>query len=184
MSQINFVKDRIKSLSKLEEQDKRFFKISLYIALFLIGSLAIVLGVKLYLSSEFKNVESSRTIILQRIESQEESEKTFVLFASKLQILSDIFVKREDKQEAISYFSQVFGPDVTIGKIAYDASSQLLAFELVAADVFSLERVFDVLDNEQTQSKFADLEKGSLQRNARGHYQTQITVLMNQEELK
>ena len=100
----------------------------------------------------------------------------------KDEFLSGVFQKRKDKQEAISYFSQIFGPDVIIEKIAYDADSQLLSFRLMAADIFTLEKVFELLSTQQSTQKFSSLTKSSLKRTNSGIYQMQITVVMGEEK--
>lgn len=91
------------------------------------------------------------------------------------------FVKRQDKQDAIKYFTKVFGPDVVVEKIAYDASSQLLAFGLRAADVFILERVFQVLAETADSKKFTQVSKSDLQRGGQASYRMQITVVLAEE---
>jgi len=182
MANINFVQQRLKKLTKLEKKDKETFKIASTITLVLLLILAAILGYKLYLTSQLNQVKSSQDIFLSRIKKQEEKEKTFVLFVNKLRVLSSIFQKRKDKQEAINYFSQIFGPDVTIEKIVYDADSQLLTFRLMAADIFTLDKVFELLSTKQSTERFTSLAKSNLQRIASGVYQMQITVVVGKEE--
>ena len=70
---------------------------------------------------------------------------------------------------------------MVIDRIAYDASSQFLAFGVMAADVFTLENVFETLASEQSVQKFSSLTKSNLQRNSKGIYQMQITVVLGKE---
>ena len=182
MADINFVRQRLKKLTKLEKKDKETFKLIAISTSVLLLILAVILGYKLYLTSQLKEVESSRENFLSRIKKQEEREKSFVLFVNKLRVLSGVFQKRKDKQEAISYFSQIFGPDVIIEKIAYDAESQLLSFRLMAADIFTLEKVFELLSTQQSTQKFSSLTKSSLKRTNSGIYQMQITVVIGEEK--
>ncbi len=182
MADINFVRQRLKKLTKLEKKDKETFRLVAISTSVLLLILAVILGYKLYLTSQLKEVESSRENFLSRIKKQEEREKSFVLFVNKLRVLSGVFQKRKDKQEAISYFSQIFGPDVIIEKIAYDAESQLLSFRLMAADIFTLEKVFELLSTQQSTQKFSSLTKSSLKRTSSGIYQMQITVVIGEEK--
>ncbi|MBT4358967.1 MAG: hypothetical protein HOD22_03375 [Candidatus Pacebacteria bacterium] len=182
MADINFVRQRIKKLTKIEERDQEVFRISAIITSALLLMLAVVLGYKIYLTSQLNEIKSNQNNYLSRIKKQEEREKTFVLFVNKLRVLSNIFQKRKDKQEAISYFSQIFGDDVTIERIVYDANSQLLTFRLMSADIFSLENVFELLSNQQSIEKFSSLSKSNLQRTTSGVYQMQVTVVMGKKE--
>lgn len=181
MKEINFVRQRIKNLTKLEQNDKKIFKISAIVTSVLLLILAGTFGLKLFFVSQLSEIESSKKSILGRIKSQESTERSFVLFISKLRVLSGIFTQRKDKQDAIAYFSQVFGSDVVIDKMAYDADSQLLAFGVLAEDVFSLESVFNTLSSEQSSQRFSSLTKSNLQRNNKGIYQMQITVVLDEE---
>jgi hypothetical protein len=182
MADINFVRQRLKKLSKIEKKDKGVFQTAAIVTSVLLLVLAFLLGYKLYLTSQLNEIESSQNNFLSRIKKQEEREKSFVLFVNKLRVLSSIFQKRKDKQQAINYFSQIFGPDVTIEKIVYDADSQLLTFRLIAADIFTLEKVFELLSTEQSIKRFSSLAKSNLQRTSSGVYQMQVTVVMEVEE--
>ena len=185
MASINFVRQRIRKLNKLEKKDKKIFKIVAITAAVLLIFLAIVLGIKIYLTTQIKGLQSSQQAFLRRIELQEDKEKSFILFVSKLRTLSGVFQDRPDKQDAISYFTQIFGPDVTIEKIAFDAESQLLVFRLMSANIFTLQQVFDVLSSEATAEKFSSLTKGSLQRTGKGIYQMEISVVVGEiDEVK
>lgn len=182
MADINFVRQRLKKLTKLEKKDKEYFKIAAIITSVLLLILAGISSYKIYLTSQLKGIENEQKGFLSRIEQQEEKEKSFVLFVNKLRVLSDVFQKRKDKQDAIGYFSQIFGSDVTIEKIAYDADSELLTFRLMSADIFTLEKVFELLSTEQSTQKFASLTKSNLKRTSNGIYQMQITVVIGEEE--
>ncbi len=178
MADINFVRQRLKKLSKIEKKDKSVFQTTTTVVSVLLLILAVVLGYKLYLTSQLKGIKSSQDNFLSRIKKQEAREKSFVLFVNKLRVLSSIFQKRKDKQQAIDYFTQIFGPDVTIERIVYDVDTQLLTFRLLAADIFTLEKVFDLLSAEQSTTRFSSLAKSNLQRTAAGIYQMQVTVVM------
>ncbi|MBU2543019.1 hypothetical protein KJ707_00415 [Patescibacteria group bacterium] len=181
MMDINFVRNRIKTLTKLAQGDKKIFNIAgVTTAVFLV-ILVGIFGLRFYLISQLSKIENSKQSLLARIKSQENTEKSFVIFVDKLRVLSGVFAERKDKQDAISYFSQVFGSDVVIDRIAYDASSQFLAFGVMAADVFTLENVFETLASEQSVQKFSSLTKSNLQRNSKGIYQMQITVVLGKE---
>lgn len=182
MADINFVRQRVKKLTKLEKKDKKTFQITIIVTSALLLILAAVLGYKIFLTSQLNEVETSQKIFLGRIKQQEAREKSFVLFVNKLKVLSSVFQKRKNKQEAIDYFSQVFGPDVVIEKIVYDSNSELLTFRLLAADIFTLEGVFDLLSSDQSGQNFLSLIKSNLQRTSSGTYQMQITVMMGGEE--
>lgn len=178
---INFVRQRLRKLTKTEKKDKATFRIVATIMAILLAILIATLSYKLYLVSRLREIDSSQRNYLARIKKQEDREKSFVLFVNKLRVLSNIFQKRKDKQEAINYFSQVFGPDVTIEQIVYDSDTQLLTFRLIAADIFTLEKVFTLLSTQQAITKFSSLAKSNLQRTDSGVYQMQVTVTVGEE---
>lgn len=180
MAQINFVRQRVKKLSKLAIQDKKIFKLTAIITAIFLLILLGVIGVRFYFLKQLKQVGADQDAMLEEVKSYENRERSFVLFVNKLEVLSKIFLKRQDKQDAIEYFTQVFGPDVVLERIAYDAQAQLLAFGLRAADVFTLERVFQVLSETVEGKGFTEVNKSNLQRTDQGSYQMQITVVLGE----
>ena len=182
MADINFVSQRVRKLTNLEQQDQQVFKIVAIITSVILLIFTGISSYKLYLNSRLKKIENSQTTLLNQIKQEEDTEKSFVLFVNKLRVLSEIFQERKDKQDAINYFSQIFGPDVTIGRIAYDAESELISFRLMSADVFTLENVFTLLASDQSTQKFSSLNKTNLQRTTSGVYAMQVTVMLDQSE--
>lgn len=181
MSEINFVRQRVRQLTQAEARDKKIFRILAIVAGVLFLFFGGVFGYKLYLNSELEKVQTAQESYLQLISTQEEQEKSFVVFVHKIRTLAQIFETRQSKQAAIEYFSQVFGDEVTIARMAYDASSGLLAFSLQAKDVFTLNEVFSVIDSEQTLQSFSSLSKSGLQRSDTGTYQLQVSVLLGDQ---
>lgn len=182
MSQINFVRQRVKKLSQLGRRDKKIFKIVTILSSFFLLLLISILGFRFYFLKQLQQVEAQQNNLKQQVKAYEEREKSFVLFVNKLETLSQLFLKRQDKQDAIAYFTQVFGPAVVIDQMAYDAEDQLLAFNLRSADVFALEEAFAVLAQTKTQDQFVQVSQSNLKRNEQGIYRLQVTVLLAEEK--
>ncbi len=182
MAQINFVRQRVKKLSEQEAKDQRIFKLVSIVTGFFLLALLGVIGGRFYFLGQIKEVEAAQTNLRQQVKSYEEREQAFVIFVNKLKTLSQIFIKRQDKQDAISYFTQVFGSEVVIDQMAYDASEQLLTFGVRAADIFALDEVFQILSETAESDRFAEVNRSNLQRTAEGFYRIQVTVVLAEEE--
>jgi len=175
---INFLRERRKKLTKQQVLDQKLFKVfsGIGIGIFLVflGSV----GARLALAYNLNQITQKQNRMLQVVRSQEANEKSYVIFAAKLRVISELFVQRRDKQEAIKYFSTLFGPDVTVSDIAYEADSALLTFGLQAKNIFTLENVFGNLRNPQVKEQFAAVAASELRRDKTGSYQTTITVTL------
>lgn len=182
MANINFVSLRQKKLSKLSQKDLRVFKIAGLVTGIFLTILALLSAYKIYLNLQLKKTEQAQQQILSQIKNQEDLERSFIVFVNKLNILSEIFQKRKNKQESIAYFSQIFGSEVTIDQIAYDDSSQIISFRVIAADVFTLDKVFELLENAVEEERFSSLSRSNLDRSGRGTYQLQITITLGDAE--
>lgn len=180
MSQINFVRHRLKKLGRVAEQDFRVFKLSMIGAGVVFVVFLVILGLRIYQVSRLKKIEDTQANHVRQIKSLEEEERAYVFLINKLKALSQIFEERQNKQEAIAYFSQVFGPEVIIDQIVYEARASLLAFGVRTTNIFTLEQVFSTLESNQTEEKFAELHKSELRRNANGTYQMKVTVVMDE----
>ncbi len=182
MAQINFVRQRVKKLSQLELKDQKIFKIvSIITGIFLIILMGVI-GGRLYLLKQIKEAEVTQNSLRQQIKSYEERERAFVIFVNKLKTLSQLFTKRQDKQDAINYFTEVFGPEVVIDQMVYDANEQLLIFGVRAADIFALEESFKILDEAATTDRFAKISRSNLQRTSEAFYRIQVTVVLGEIE--
>lgn len=182
MIEINFVSQRRKKLTKLEQSDRKIFKISIGLFTGVIVVFLVVIGLRFFLINQVAGLKTSQNSLKSQVVSQEEVERSFVIFVNKLKVLGELFSQRQDKQQAISFFSQVFGSEVLIKEISYDADSSLLTFGLKANDVFILENVFTTLSSEQALERFDTLSKSNLRRSLDGSYIVQVTVGLKEDK--
>ena len=182
-TQINFVSERRKVLTKLEEQDRKWFQIALKVViacfvLFLVG-----LGFRLFFMYQVKQVVDQQQLTRQAILSQEALEKEYTVFAHKLRELSQLYGRREDKQEALLFFNQLFGPDVKVSEINYesDGDEDILSFTLRARSVSVLDEVFTKLNSTAVSDQFNAIQKDTLRRSDDGSYGMKITLILSGE---
>jgi hypothetical protein len=180
MYQINFLEHRQKKLTKLEKQDKkilRFSSILFGIVCFIsIG----LLGGQFFFQQRVLAVEKRQKQLESQVLSKERTEEAFLFFVNKLDTLRSLLQQRKDKQAAIDYFAQVFGPSVLIENISYDANTNTIDFGLKSDDVFILESVFSTLASDQTKNRFEQVNKRDLRRQEDGTYSMQVTVVFIQ----
>ena len=175
---VNFVKHRRKLLTKRQQQDQHIFK---YVAMglgviFVMFVLAV--AARLYLAYSLSQVLAKQGQFKQLVITQESNERAYVVFASKIKTLVDLFAKRRDKQEAISYFSSAFGNNVLISNISYEEDGSILSLGLESDDVFVLEEVFNNLNSQTVKDQFQQLTLSELKRSADGKYKVTVTVVL------
>lgn len=175
---INFLSERRKKLTKQQILDLKIFRIVSGIAIGAFIVLLISVGARMAFAFNLKKITDLQAQTLQQVKSQEESEKSYVIFAAKLRVISELFVQRRDKQEAIKYFSTLFGTDVLVSDIAYEADTSLLTFGVEAKNVFTLESVFNKLSTQQVKDQFVDVKATELRRISNGSYQTSVLVTL------
>lgn len=178
--QINFVSERRKVLTKLEERDKKWFGFTTKIVLAVFAVFLVALGVRLFFMYQVKVVVDEQKTTREAILSHEELEKEYTIFAHKLKQLSIIFTRRQNKQEALKFFNELFGDEVKVSEINYssDGDEDVLAFTLRAKSVFTLDEIFDKLNSREVLDRFNDIEKESLRRSGDGSYGIQITLVL------
>lgn len=176
---INFLRHRRQALTKQQEQDQRYLRWSAATAASLFVVCLIVLGVRIFFTSSLANITQLQDQTRQNILSQENVERAFVLSYHKVDNLSKLFTQRQDKQEAIAFFSSFFGPDVLIKQIEFNGSEQILTFGLEADDVFVLEDVFEQLKSPQVTERFARVTPSNLRRTEDGKYQMTVAVVLH-----
>lgn len=177
--EINFVQSRRKQLTKNQENDLKIFKITAGVFGFLVVIFLIVLGVNFFLQFQVKSVMDQEKRMETQILSNGLVEQSILITSEKLKVLSELFDQRYDKQAAIEYFSDIFGSEVLIKDINYEADEKILSLRIQATSVFILEQVFAQLANPEVQTKFGQVNKSELIRNDRGRYSMAITLSLD-----
>jgi len=178
MPEINFLRERRKKLTKAQVQDKKLFKLSeigfgLTIAVF-----TLIFGVHLFFTQRLATLIKTQEQIRTEILGNEQIEKNLVVMVSKINILSERYKQRRDKQQAINYFGTVFGPNVSVKQIEFDGTDNLLTFTLSAKDVFSIDTVLSTLNSQEVKDKFIKVSPSNLRRTEEATYQISIAVVL------
>lgn len=180
---INFVANRRKRLTTQQKQDEKLFGYAVIGIIVVFILFLISVGVRFFFVYRVNALEEAQVNTRKAIQAQEQVEKEYNVFAHKLRALSDLFGKRQDKQEAMVYFSQVFGPQIIISGIDYTADKEdIVSFTLTAPSVFDLENVFTVLDSEEVTSKYGAIERSNLSRGDSGLYSIKLTIVLDSGE--
>ena len=175
--QINFLGDRQKQLGKTEIQDRQILR---YTGIFLGGCFAVfvvVFGVHLYFGRQLSQIQTAEKVARSKILSNEEIERSLVIFVNKLSSLSKIGQDRQEKNAAITFFSSVFGNSVFIRQIDFEQKEKLLTFKLQSNDIFSLRQVFEVVNSAEVQQRFTSVRPSDLVRTADGKYEMVVAVV-------
>jgi hypothetical protein len=162
---INFLSTQHRKGTEQQKRDRQWFKWSL----FGLGGVIVVLLAAIG-SSFFLQYQVGRA------KNSEEVEKSAVVLAKKVSILKILFDERQDKQQAIEYFSNLFGDNVVLKDITYQASEGILSLRVQAFSVFELERVFALLQQEETTSRYATVATSDLRRDQEGAYAMNLTI--------
>lgn len=177
MKEINFLRERRKTLSKQELADKKVLKISSIFFGIFFAFFALVFGLHFFLTSRINAVRSQQDATRSQIVADQPVEKSFVVFVHKLTVLAQLFKDRAEKRDAVDYLTTAFAPDVFIKQIDFNQKDKLLIFRVQANDIFHLQKVFDVANSDATRQKFASITTSNLERMSDGHYEMNIVVL-------
>lgn len=177
---INFVRDRRRQLSKQELREQVWFRYSLMGFGVVVAVCLVAVGVRLFLGFQVRQVIARQDQLKVSLTSQEDVEKSYILFFQKLRVLKDLFNQKSNKQEAINFFGTIFGPDVLIQEINYLAEDAILSFGLRANDVFVLDRVFNTLNSTPVKEQFVAVNKSDLRRQDDGTYMMTVTVQLKE----
>lgn len=175
---INFVRERQRNLTRLEEQDRQIFRWLLVGVGVLMGLVFIAVGVRLFFLYRMQVVTDQQANLKQAIVAQEEVERSFTVFAHKLKTLTELFGRRKEKQETLAYFSTLFDENVVIRQLSYTAETEELSFILESKNIFVLEGVFETMNSQEIKDRFPTIRKESLRRGPDGSYGMYISILL------
>lgn len=176
MKQINFVRYRRRQLTKIEERDARNFRWALYGFAATVVVLLVVMGARFVLASQLKRTSDSITSLKQSIKNKQHIEEEYLIFMKKVQVITDLFGQRREKQQALSYFSSLFDPEIIVSQLTYDADTHTLSFTLRAPSIFSMKEVFDTMRSSNVKAMYPTFSIGQLSRAADASYSMDIVL--------
>lgn len=176
MNEINFLSQRRLTLTKTEEQDAVYQKYALWafgvaLTLFLIAT-----GVNLFFVNNLRNLNQQERNLTTQISDEEEVELTFLMFSHKLKTVKDLYQNRSNKQQAIDYFSNLFGGQVFLSGMNYGGEGNALSLRLTGENIFALEKILNTLDLDSTKQAFASINRSGLKRDDNATYSIDIAV--------
>jgi hypothetical protein len=173
---INFLSTQHRKGTEQQKRDRQWFKWSLFGLGGVIVVLLAAIGSSFFLQYQVGRAKNTAQDLEREILASEEVEKSAVVLAKKVSILKILFDERQDKQQAIEYFSNLFGDNVVLKDITYQASEGILSLRVQAFSVFELERVFALLQQEETTSRYATVATSDLRRDQEGAYAMNLTI--------
>lgn len=181
MIEINFLSKRNQTLSVQQQKDKRLSRWSLIAFVIVMVCFTFVFAINLYLGYRVKKVEAQTDAAKKQINSERELEASYLFFVNKLIIIRELFDQRADKQVAMNYFSELFGPEVTISGLNFNMEKGILSLQLTSPHVFVLENALATLDRPEVREQFVSLAKSNLTRRDDGRYNFTLTLSLNDE---
>lgn len=181
MSEINFLTARRTSLGKLNRQDLIYRKYTLVAFLLAFGLFAIAAVTNLILNLRLNQVSSQAKALTGQIADNEPVEVSFLIFANKLKSVREIYENRSNKQQAIDYFSNLFGEQVFLSGMNYGGEDNQLTLRLTSRDIFAFENTLNVLDSDEVKNTFSSVSKSGLRRDETGGYSLDLAVELKKE---
>ncbi len=176
MKSVNFLSKINQQLSDQQKKDRKIFKICLIVFIAVMVVLVLTFSTSFYLQYRLKSVKAQVEQAEAEIDSKKELETDYLSFVNKLIIIRELFDQRTDKQIAMGYFADLFGPDVEISGLNYDMETGILSLNITSPHVFYLEEVFNSLEKPAVKKHFNSIEKSNLNREESGEYTFTITV--------
>lgn len=174
---VNFVSDTRKRLTNAQKQDLKYFQKLILVVAGAFAIFLLTLAIRFFFILQVKQITDRQNEVRAAIAAEEKLEEEYTIFAHKLKQLTQLFGKRKDKQEALIFFNEVFGPEVQVSGIDYSGTDEdVLSFTLSAPNVFLLERVFDILKSAAVTDQYKAVEKEGVRRRADGAYAMQLTL--------
>ncbi len=181
MKDINFLSQQNRELSGQQKKDAQILKYATIGFAAVAVVFIILFGTRFYFQYKLKNLQTQISTVSQQIDSSQELEANYLFFIDKLKIIKQLFDQRSDKQIALSYFSSLFGPEITISGLTYNMEEGILSLRVLSPHVFYLEEAFDVLDDSNVTKHFVTLNKTNLSRTETGEYAFSLTVTFKED---
>lgn len=179
---INFLSQQHKKITKQQKLDQKLFRFSI-IGLVVSGLFVVVaIGSLVFMNLRFTTAEDEVSQLESQILANEEIEESAVVLSRKVSILDELIDQRDDKQQAIEYFTNLFGPQVVLRDISYQSEEGLLQIGVQTLSIFELERVIDLLRGGQTVDRYGLIKLTNLRRGSQGEYGLSLQIPLRESE--
>lgn len=175
---INFVRERQRKITQAELRDTIVLKWLFRIFIGVLVAVVVTVGIRFFVMYKVNQNITEQKNLRTTIGTKESIEKSFTIFSYKLKTLTELFGKRKEKQEALAYFSSLFGPDVIIRQLSYSDDGEVLTFTLESKNVFVLDEVFTKMNTFEVKSKYPTIVKESLRRGPNGKYGMSVMITL------
>ena len=179
MTEINFLSQRRLTLTKVGEKDALYQKYGLRVFAATLVIFVLAVGLNFFFVQQLKNLNQNEQNLTKQISSEEETELTFLMFSHKLKTVKDLYQNRSNKQQAIEYFSSLFGNKVFLSGMNYggtEGNENALSLRLTGENIFALEKILNTLDLADVKKSFTSIKKSGLRREDNGTYSVDIAV--------
>jgi len=174
---INFLSKQHKKTTKQQTKDKLWFRYSLGVLAVVVTVTLLSVGASFFFQFRLGQAQAHAKDLEREVLANEEAEKSAAVLVKKLSILKELFDERQDKQQALEYFTNLFGPSVVLKDIQYQSIEGILEIRIQAESIFELERVFGLLVLGQTTELYGKVATSDLRRDKSGFYEMNLTIV-------
>jgi hypothetical protein len=181
---INFLSTKHRKATEQQKQDKKLFRYAVIAFSGILAILLVAVGFSFFLQFQLNASQNKAKDLERQILANEAIEKSAVVLAKKVSVLKTLLEERQDKQQALEFFSNLFGSNVVLKDITYQATEGLLSLRVQAFSVFELEQVFNRLKEEETVARYGNVATSDLRRDQEGAYSLNLTISLVKEKPK
>lgn len=182
MISINFLANRVNLKSKQKAQDVLIFRYSIYTLGAAVVLMVATLGFKLYTNLQINKHENDIKEYRNTILAQEQVELNYLIFVNKIKVISEIYQKRSNKQEAMTYFTSALTDTAEIIGMNYQEDQGGLILQLSSQNVFKMEEVNQILDSSALREQYQKIDKSALSRTDNGSYKLTLKLELKKDD--
>jgi len=176
MININFLANRVKAQSKQRANDVKMFRISSAVLIVMCVLMVATFAFKLYTNIQLTQVNKKIADYKEAILAQEQTEIAYLIFVNKIKVISEIYQKRSNKQEAMNYFAQNLKDQADIVGMTYQESEGGLSLQLSSDNIFKFQIVQEILDSDALRQQYQNIKKTGLSRGDNGSYKLSLQL--------
>ena len=176
MININFFANRVSEKIKQKKQDAHFFRLSTFGLIGVIVLMVLTFAFKFYNTIRLSRLEKAIKDYQISILGAEQIEMNYLIFVNKIKVITEIYQKRSNKQEAMNYFAEAFSDQAEIIGMNYQEDQGGLILQLSCDNIFKLHSVNQLLDSPSLRQQYQKIEKSSLSRTDLGTYKLTLKL--------
>lgn len=173
---INFLRQRRKQLTALQETDKKYAMVLGYVTGGVVIAMIVIFVVNFFFRQQLERLKAKQAAEQNKISSLASVEVEYITLAQKASDITELLKDQGVRQKGLEFFTTLFANNnVTVTEVAF-LEDGIIQFQISTKDVFQFNALLNQLQSDQVLAEYPNIAVTDLNRGKSGTYNAAVSV--------